>query len=299
MKLKHLEYFVAVAEHAHFTRAATKLKVAQPALSQQIQKLEQELGVKLFVRNSRNVELTEYGKALLPRARQLLHQAEVARDEIRQIAGLEHGYLRVGASGTIAAFLLPDMLAEYRRLYPGIVLEITQRRSEVTLELVEAGKLDVALVRLPFRPTGLDVTPVFTEPLYAALPPNHALAHADRLTLRDLRGDAFIMPVGESEPFYNVVMNLCVEDEFRPNIISAGAEYTTVFRLVGMGMGVSIVSELATQLRVTPSPSFVRVDNPKATSPIVLVAAPAANLSPASQAFCELALRWRRAATSA
>lgn len=298
MNLKHLESFVAVAEHLHFTRAANALGVAQPALSQQIRKLERELGVDLFVRTSRNVELSEFGRALLPRARLVLRQVEVARSEVREIAGLTRGRLHVGASGTIAAFLLPDILARYRSLYPEIVLEITQRRSEATLDLVEAGTLDVGLVRLPFRPTSLDVTPVLTEPLYAALPPRHPLADRAELRLEDLEDDAFIMPAREEEPFYGSVLNLCAEAGFTPTVISAGAEYTTVFRLVGMGMGVSIISALGTHLQVEPTPAFVRIDAERAISPIVLVASPTEALPPSALAFRDLVLRWHRPSDS-
>lgn len=294
MNLRHLECFVAVAEQLHFTRAAEQLKIAQPALSQQIRRLEQDLGVELFNRSNRNVALTEFGKALLPRAHQLLNQASIARSEIEEMAGLAHGRLRVGASGTIAAFLLPEILTEFRRRYPNIVLGIVQRRSEPILELIETGNLDVGIIRLPFRKTALEVTPVFTEPLYAALPPSHPAATAQVVPLHHLEKDAFIMPVSEGEPFYNVLVNLCIEENFSPNVILAGAEYTTVFRLVGMGMGVSVVSELATNLQVTPAPAFVRIDHPRASSPVVIVAGSKEVLSPAAQAFYELALTWKQ-----
>lgn len=294
MNLRHLECFVAVAEQLHFTRAAEQLKIAQPALSQQIRRLEQDLGVELFNRSNRNVALTEFGKALLPRAHQLLNQASIARSEIEEMAGLAYGRLRVGASGTIAAFLLPEILTEFRRRYPNIVLGIVQRRSEPILELIETGNLDVGIIRLPFRKTALEVTPVFTEPLYAALPPSHPAATAQVVPLHHLEKDAFIMPVSEGEPFYNVLVNLCIEENFSPNVILAGAEYTTVFRLVGMGMGVSVVSELATNLQVTPAPAFVRIDHPRASSPVVIVAGSKEVLSPAAQAFYELALTWKQ-----
>jgi DNA-binding transcriptional LysR family regulator len=288
LNLRHLTSFVAVAEHLHFTRAADQLGVAQPALSQQIRKLERELGVELFIRESRKVELSEFGKALLPRARRLLNQAAIARKEILEMSGLQRGHLRVGASGTIAAFLLPELLAQYRRRYPNIVLEMVQRRSEPVLDLVEAGELDIGLIRLPVRPTSLEVTHLFTEPLYAALPPGHARAADPVVKPAALASDPFIMPVGEHEPFYRALVNLCAEEGFTPNIISAGAEYTTAFRLVGMGMGVSVVSELGTKFQVSPLPAFVRLDNPKATSPVVLVSA-RESLSPAAEAFRALA----------
>lgn len=298
MTFRHLECFVAVAEHLHFTKAAKQLKIAQPALSQQIKRLEEGLGVALFIRSNRRVELSEYGRALLPRAQQLLHQANVAAGEIREMAGLARGRLRIGASGTIAAFLLPEILAEYRRRHPNIIVEITQQRSEPILDLVEAGKLDIGLIRLPFRKTNLEITDVLTEPLYAALPAQHAAASHDVISLGGLRNDPFIMPVAATEPFYAVAVDLCAAAGFSPNIILAGAEYTTVFRLVGMGMGVSIVSRFATNLTVAPSPVFVRIDDPKAMTRIVTVANPAEMLSPATQAIAALIGAWNAQAGS-
>ena len=191
MNFRQLECFVVVAEHLHFTKAAEQLRIAQPALSQQIRKLERDLGVKLFNRSNRKVELTDFGRALFPRARQLLTQASIARSEVEEMAGLARGHLRVGASGTIAAFLLPEILTEFRRCYPNIVLKIVQRRSEPILDLVETGNLDVGIIRLPFRGTALEVTPVFTEPLYAALPPSHPAATAQGVPLRPPRRGCF------------------------------------------------------------------------------------------------------------
>lgn len=288
MNLKRLEYFTALAKHLHFTRAAQELGIAQPALSQQIRKLEAELGVPLFERSNRHVALSEFGEAFEPRAQALLQQMRTARQEVRALAGLERGVLRVGASGTIAAFLLPELLAAYRRAHPQCVLHLLQRRSEGILDQVEAGELEIGLIRLPFRRTALRITPLRTDPLYAALPPRHPLATADRLHLRQLANDDVIMCVSRSEPFYDVVVNLCAEAGFAPNVISDGAEYTTVFRLVAMGMGVSIVSGLATRHRVEPRPAFVRIDDAKATSPIVMVSERAELLSPPASTFFEL-----------
>ncbi len=290
LDLTYVRYFVVLAEHLHFTRAAEHLGIAQPALSQQIHKLEATLSVRLFHRTKRRVELTGPGKAFLPHAVALLQQSRRAQQELLEIACLKRGSFHVGASGTIAAFLLPDLLASFRRHHPEIVFEITQQRSETVLDLIEMGKLDLGLVRLPFRETNLEVTPLKTEVLYAALPPVHRLAQASYVTIDQLKDDPFIMCVSETEPFYDVILDLCRSAKFQPNIISAGAEYPTVFRLVGMNMGVSIVSELATKLSVTPGPSFVRVYHPRAMSTIVLISGRGERMTVAGDAFREFAL---------
>jgi DNA-binding transcriptional LysR family regulator len=288
VNLRRLEYFVTVAKHLHFTRAADELEIAQPALSQQIRRLEGELGVQLFERTSRNVELSEFGKALLPRAHALLNQARIAKREVRALAGLERGVLRVGASGTIAAFLLPELIARYREMHPRSLLHILQRRSEGILDLLEAGDLEVGLIRLPFRHTSLQITPLITEPIYAALPLDHPLASEASIRLGQLAEDDFVMCVSQAEPFYEVVINLCAEEGFEPRVIADGAEYTTVFRLVVMGMGVSIVSGLATRHKVDPQPALVRIDGTKASSPIVMVSRRPAELSKPAGTFFEM-----------
>lgn len=294
LDLTYVRYFVALAEHLNFTRAAEHIGIAQPALSQQIHKLEATLQVKLFHRTKRRVELTDAGKAFLPHAVALLQQSRRAQQELLEITGLKRGSFHVGASGTIAAFLLPDLLASFRRHYPGIAFEITQQRSETILDLVETGKLDLGLVRLPFREAKLEVAMLKTEALYAALPSVHSLAQAPCVTIDQLKDDPFIMCVSETEPFYDVILDLCRSANFQPNIISVGAEYPTVFRLVGMNMGVSIVSELATRLLVTPGPSFVRVDHPRAMSTIVLISGRGERMTAAGDAFREFILSRNR-----
>lgn len=291
MNLRHLECFIAVAHHLSFTRAAAELGIAQPPLSQHVRRLEAEFGVALFVRTNRRVELTDVGRAFLPRAMSLVHQAQIARSEIVEMAGIDRGHLRVGASGTLAAFLLPERIAEFRGRYPKINVQIVQRRSAEILRMVETGDLDIGLLRMPVGETPLEATKLGSEPLFAALPPAHPHRSERRIALGDLKREPFVLSVNKSEPFYSVVSDLCVAAGFVPNVICAGAEYTTVFRLVGMGVGVSVTSELATRLAVTPSPVFVRLDDPEAIITTVMVAKPYRERTDAAQAFHALMLK--------
>ncbi|MBA3891745.1 MAG: LysR family transcriptional regulator [Gemmatimonadaceae bacterium] len=291
MNLRQLECFIAVAHHLSFTRAAAELGMAQPPLSQHIRRLEAEFGVALFLRTNRRVELTDVGRAFLPRARSLIHQAQIARSEIVEMAGVHRGHLRVGASGTLAAFLLPELIAEFRGRYPKITVQIAQRRSEDILRMVETGELDIGLLRMPVGETPLETTKLGSEPLIAALPPTHPDRNELRIPLRALKREPFVLSVRKHEPFYSVVSDLCVAAGFVPNVICAGAEYTTIFRLVGMGVGVSVTSELASNLAVTPSPVFVRLDEPEAIITTVMVAKPHRERPEAAQAFHALALK--------
>jgi DNA-binding transcriptional LysR family regulator len=289
VELFQLRYFIAVAEHLSFTRAAKALRLSQPPLSQQIKHLENELGGELFLRSSRMVRLTDLGEAFLPRARSILLQTNDAAKEIRARTGLEKGTVRVGASGALAYHLLPLLIVEYRALYPNIDLQIVEHRTPHLLESAERHEIDVALIRLPHDKTKLSITLLRKEALVAALPKSHPLAKERSVKLKQLSDEPFILISDRGEPFHNLVMQLCASQSFTPNIICSGTEYATACRLVGLGVGVSILSEMGCKLHVEPSPAFVRIDDKKAVSPIGLLSRPFEELSQPAKAFFNLA----------
>lgn len=165
MNLKQIECFVAVAQSLSFTRAAEELGMSQPPLSRHIRRLEEELGAELFHRTKRNVELTDVGRVFAPRARELLVKAQIARSEVTEVVGLGPAKLRVGGSGMLAAFALPDIVAVYRSIYKDVTLRLEQRRSEELMARVENDELDIAIARLPLRPTNLEMTRLGSERL--------------------------------------------------------------------------------------------------------------------------------------
>lgn len=289
MELFQLRYFLAVAEHLSFTRAAKALHLSQPPLSQQIKRLEDELGGELFQRNSRMVRLTDLGEAFMPRARSILLQTEDAAQEIRARTGLEKGVLRVGASGALAYHLLPLLIVEYRALYPNIDLHIVEHRTPHLLDAAERHEIDVALIRLPHDKTKLSITVLRDEALVAVLPKSHPLADEESVTLKQLADEPFILISNRGEPFHNLVLQLCASQAFLPNIICSGTEYATACRLVGLGVGVSILAEMGSKLHVEPAPAFVRIDDESATSPIGLLSRPFEELSQPARAFFTLA----------
>jgi DNA-binding transcriptional LysR family regulator len=289
VELFQLRYFLAVAEHLSFTRAAKTLHLSQPPLSQQIKRLEDELGGELFQRSSRMVRLTDLGEAFLPRARSILLQTDDAAQEIRARTGLEKGVLRVGASGALAYHLLPLLIVEYRALYPNIDLHIVEHRTPHLLDSAERHEIDVALIRLPHDKTKLSITVLRDEPLVAALPKSHPLAGETSVELKQLANEPFILISNRSEPFHNLVLQLCARHSFHPNIICSGTEYATACRLVGLGVGVSILAEMGCKLHVEPSPAFVRIDDANANSPIGLLSRPFDELSYPAKAFFTLA----------
>lgn len=289
MEIFQLRYFLAVAEHLSFTRAAKALRLSQPPLSQQIKRLEDELGGALFQRSSRMVRLTDLGEAFLPRARSILLQTEDAAREVRARTGLGKGLLRVGASGALAYHLLPLLIVEYRALYPNIDLHIVEHRTPHLLDAAERHEIDVALIRLPHDRTKLSITVLRDEALVAALPRLHPLASEPTVALEQLADEPFILISNRGEPFHNLVLQLCARQSFQPNIICSGTEYATACRLVGLGVGVSILAEMGCKLHVEPSPAFVRIDDEDAVSPIGLLSRPFEELSQPAKAFFTLA----------
>lgn len=289
MELFQLRYFIAVAEQLSFTRAAKTLHLSQPPLSHQIRQLEGELGGELFQRSSRMVRLTDLGDAFLPRARSILLQSEDAAKEIRARAGLEMGLLRVGASGALAYHLLPLLILEYRTLYPNVELHIVERRTPLLLDAAERHEIDIALIRLPHDRTKLSITVLREEPLVAVLPKSHPLAGEASVQLSQLADEKFILISDRGEPFHNLVLQLCTRQSFVPNIICSGTEYATACRLVGLGVGVSILAEMGSKLHVEPSPAFVRISDEMATSPIGLLSRPFEELAQPAKAFFKLA----------
>lgn len=289
MELFQLRYFLAVAEHLSFTRAAKALHLSQPPLSQQIRRLEEELGGELFQRSSRSVQLTDLGEALVPRARGILLQTDDAAKEIRARTGLEKGTLRVGASGSLAYHLLPLLIAEYRALFPKIELHIVEHRTPQLLAAAEQHEIDIALIRLPHDKTKLSTTVLRQEALVVALPKSHPLANQATVKLKQFANEPFILISNRSEPFHNLVLQLCARQAFMPNIICSGTEYATACRLVGLGVGISILAEMGCKLHVEPSPVFVRIDDKKAISPFGLLSRPFEELSQPAKAFFKLA----------
>src|SRR5580765_4021774 len=176
MELHQLRYFCAVADTGSFSRAAEQSHVSQPSLSQQILKLEDELGARLFDRLGRSVRLTEVGKAFLPRARGVLRELEAARGDVVEQKGSVGGSVNVGAIPTVAPYLLPRVLTEFARKFPQAQLSVIEEITPVLLDRLRAGAIDVAVLALPIRGHEFESFPLLTERLFAALPKKHRLA---------------------------------------------------------------------------------------------------------------------------
>src|SRR3954451_18954928 len=200
MELRHLRYFVAVAEELHFRRAAERLHMSQPPLSQQIRKLEEDVGATLLVRNQRRVELTAAGRDYLARARDILVAVEDAGREARRVQRGEVVRLEVGFVGSAMYSVVPELLRAFRERFPEVGLHLRELGTTEQLRRLEDGRLDVGFLRAPGPRAGLSIETVLLEPVVAALPEDHPLAAAAEVRVEDLAAAPLVLMTRAGAP---------------------------------------------------------------------------------------------------
>src|SRR5690349_5117951 len=244
MELHQLRYFCAVAETGSFSRAAEQSHVSQPSLSQQILKLENELGARLFDRLGRSVRLTDLGKAFLPRARGVLRELEAARGDVVERKETLSGRVVIGVIPTVAPYLLPSLLTAYSRKYPQVEVGVVEEMTSVLLDRLRAGSIDVAILALPIRGHEFETFPLLSERLFAALPKKHKLARRASLSLKDLRAEPFLL-LRDGHCFRDNTIAACDRARLRPRIVFESGQFSSLLSMVGAGMGVSLVPQMA------------------------------------------------------
>lgn len=290
LNLRRLEYFVAVAEELHFGRAAERLGIAQPPLSQQIQKLEAELGARLFNRSRRSVALTESGAALLPEARRLLSQSRNVAEIPRDIQEGRSGRVRLGFIGSAGYRIVPELLRRHRERYPDVTLELSELPTADQIDRIEAGRLDLGLVRPPVLRDTVRTAFVWSEPFVAALPVDHRLAELDQIEPSELQDESFVIfPRTRGPGLFETIVGLCEEHGFAPRIVQEAVQMPTIVGLVAAGFGVSIVPASVQDFRL-PGVAYRNLSGPLAQSSIALVWNPAMT-SAARDRFLEVAAR--------
>lgn len=266
MNLEQLTGFVEIASLGHFTRAAERLHLAQPSLSRQISSLERELGVELFHRARGNVSLTAAGERLLPIARRMLADAESARGEMAELAGLRRGRIRLGATPTLCTSLVVDVLAEFRERYPGIDIEILERGSRSLIAALVEGALDLALIVTSVSSGGaravLEREPILSERLVAAssaaAPDPFGSVAGDAIRAIELAELAAVPQVSFPENYdLRAAMDIAFSAEgLTPSIAVEGAEMDAALSFAERGIGVAVVPAMVAvnrpALRATP-----------------------------------------------
>ncbi|WP_179402456.1 LysR family transcriptional regulator [Burkholderia guangdongensis] len=250
MELKQLRYFVAVAEELHFGRAAKRLFISQPALSFDIRKFEESLGVQLFARTSKSVSLTNAGEVLLGEARRLLSQAaEAERLTVRSASGLA-GRLRIGFVHSMLYRGLPDAVRRFEADYAGVEVVLAELNTQAQVQALQRGQIDLGYAHWGHFPPEVESTPIYAEPFVCCLPAAHPLARHERVALATLAQEPFILFPRDAAPHYHdLIIAQCVSAGFSPLIRHEARLWQTVLSMVEFGMGVALVPRVLTQVR--------------------------------------------------
>ena len=282
MEFHQLRSVCAIADTGSFSRAAERCQIAQPSLSQQVLKLEKDLGAKLFDRLGRSVRLTEAGRAFLPYARSILSQRETARSSVADKCADVRGCVAVGAIPTIAPYLMPRYTATFTKKYPEAKLRIVEETTPILVESLRDLSIDLAILALPLRHKDLELFPLRTEPLFAVLPRNHPLAAAKSLALKDLRGESFVM-LRDGHCFRDLSIAACTHARVTPRIAFESGQFSSLFGMVAAGVGISLVPEMAIDTHA--GCRYVRLNDARATRTIVAAILRGRSFNRVQQAF--------------
>ena len=262
MELHQLRYLLAVARTGNFSRAAAQCHVSQPSLSQQIQKLEAELGERLFSRLKRVAVPTAAGEALVARAARILSEVDAVQRDVADTATVLRGRVSVGVIPTIAPYLLPRVLAALGRDCPGVEVEIHENNTAELLTAAAACELDLAILSLPVPDDRFVKEPLFDEELLLALPPGHRLEKKATVRLGDLEEESFIL-MKEGHCLGDQALRLCDRHGLHPQVVLRSAQLETIQALVMAGVGISLVPAMARDPQRTAHPVYRSLAAPK------------------------------------
>ncbi|WP_321944351.1 LysR family transcriptional regulator [Paraburkholderia tropica] len=251
LDLKHLRYFVALAEQRHFGRAAELLHIAQPPLSQQIRALEEFMGVTLFDRSVRPIDLTAAGRTLLREARQILAQVERAQSVTRRAGSAGQGVLRIGLTGTATLEFAAPVIALFRERFPDVQVSLSEMSSPQQQLAVQKGEIHIGLVRPPVLDDHLAVQLVDQEPFVIALPTAHPEAESEGLSIGKMAGTPLVVFSSEDAPgFRDLIFHLCATAGYQPTAIHEGHQVSTMLSLVAAGAGFALVPQSARRVQI-------------------------------------------------
>jgi LysR family transcriptional regulator, hydrogen peroxide-inducible genes activator len=294
MELYQLAYFLEAARQRNFTRAAIKLNLAQAALSEQIRKLEEEFGTRLFHRGKRETTLTATGETLREHAEALLDRATATKTAMQDLVNLKSGRLAVGAVPSVSACVLPSAVAAFRKRHPGVELSLHEGTSEQVAGWVESGRVEFGIVQLPLTTTHLVSETLFTETFVLLVPRGHAASQRNQISLEKLREESFVLYKGKAR---DTAMTACRNAGFEPRIACESSELETIRSLVGAGLGVAILPQLA--VRQTPADcTVIRLKGVTILREMVMITRVAQVLSPSAVAFRKLVMAKFRTRTA-
>lgn len=294
MEFRQLRYFLAVAEHLHFTVAAERLGIAQPPLSQQIIKLEREIGAQLFLRHPRRVELTEAGMVFREHAQRVLDEANEALEQVKMAARGVSGHLTIGFAGsTVFHREVARLLRKFREDYPGVKIRTEESNAAALVGKLADGQVDCAMIRLPLDCGNAVVTPLVKEKMIAVLPSGHPLGERRSVDLKQLAGDPFILyPRAIGPELYDAIISACRAAGFSPKIEMESPQISSGVNMAAAGFGVAIVPESITQFRAE-GVTYQDISNKDLSSSIALITRPR-DKSVTVRNFMELVKQFQR-----
>jgi LysR family transcriptional regulator, hydrogen peroxide-inducible genes activator len=244
MEMHQLRYFAAVARTGTFSQAARECRVAQPSLSQQIIKLEEELGERLFERTQRKALLTPAGSLLLPQAASILEAARLVHQEIREMGGQVRGKILLGALPTIAPYFLPEIIRSFRKKYPAVELVLHEDTTHQLLRALEENELDLALISDAPPSPRIEIQQLFSEELFLCLPAFHPLVRRNKVVAADLQQEKFIL-MQDGHCLGDQAQQFCHSRGFQPEISCRSVQISTVLAMIQAGLGISLIPEMA------------------------------------------------------
>jgi LysR family hydrogen peroxide-inducible transcriptional activator len=269
MELQQLRYVVAVARTANFSRAAELCHVSQPSLSQQIKKLEDELGERLFDRMKRAAKLTSHGETFLRRAIRILAEVDAVKREATDAQDLVRGTLTIGVLPTIAPYLLPKVMAQFMEKFPGVQIVVQEDTTSRLLKLALDYEIDFVLASQPIQNERLEIKGLFSEELLLALPPRHPLARKRTVAVADLEGEQFIV-MKEGHCLGDQVLGFCDRRDMKPKISFRSSQLETVQAFVASGLGISLIPAMATRDKRKDLPEYRSLQSPRPERKIVV-----------------------------
>lgn len=289
MEFRQLKYFIAVAEELHFGRAANRIGIAQPALSQQIQQLEQDLGGKLLVRTKRSVSLTDAGKLFLNQARLMITQADYAVDITRQAFSGVFGELVIGFVESASWDILPHVIQIYRKRYPDVKIALKHLHTINQLEAIQNGNIHVGISGFPANSSNLNIHIIRKESYWVAMPKEHHLSKKQNIFINDLKTENMVTTNREVGAFYyDSMIKMCMDAGFSPQICQTANEMQTILSLVSCGIGIALIHESAKHLRSDLIYKELLGTNHHAYQPSFVWKKD--NISPAVKCFLDIAL---------
>ncbi|WP_274364657.1 LysR family transcriptional regulator [Paenibacillus thermotolerans] len=291
MEFRQLQYAVQIAAEKNFSRAAEKLHIAQPSLSQQLAKLERELGVQLFHRTTNSVELTYEGATFVQRAQRILDLAEQLKNEMHDIAQLQQGKIVVGTLPITGSHILPLVLPEFAKRHPGLEVSLVEDTSANLERFTSEGVVDFSLLSLPIQEPTLEHRPFITERIALAVPHQHALARSEQpVRVSELASEQFIV-LKKGQGFRQITFDICEQAGFVPSIVFESSNIETVQALVAAGMGIAFIPNMIAEAKKGRNvPVYKTLIEPTPTRTLVVAQRRGRYLSKAAEAFIDTLL---------